>query len=181
MLYNCTTFIDESLREQANSVDEMSLAVKQLIEDLTDKSAAEQISMLGHLVHYLRVLQRLDEAESYAHDSLKLCQAEKMKRPEIAARLRLATIWQWQGDYVNADKMFVEVIDNCTQSKELVSYLDFAHQHYAKSLFEQKQYTKALEHFEAAKRIRLQKNDQALIQSTEYAIEVCKKMLGIMP
>jgi hypothetical protein len=62
----------------------------------------------------------------------------------------------------------------CETRLEFSDYLDFALQHYSKSLFDQDNYTEAERLFVHALQLRLAKGDDSLIASTRLALEVTR-------
>ena len=57
--------------------------------------------------------------------------------------------------------------------------MDFAYQHAGKNKFDQGKYTEALNLFQKALEIRFIKNDRELIDSTQLALKITRKKLGI--
>jgi len=93
---------------------------------------------------------------------------------------RLPHICQWKKAFNLSNSLFDEVIHECTENSQAKSYLDFAYQHSGKNYFDQQQYTKALEHFNMALKIRIEKgSSKDQIDSTELAIRRTKELLEI--
>ena len=67
------------------------------------------------------------------------------------------------------------------ENENCLNYLDFAFQHYAKSLFDQGKYTQALNHFNKELIIRKQNTNLELINSTNFAIKKTRKFIHMKP
>ena len=124
--------------------------------------------MLGDLEWALECLQT----------ALALAEQTRDKNAFVANRLRLANVYQWQRRFEEADSIFLDAIALCRDDPDLSDYLDFAYQHYGKSLFDQGRFAEAEQAFLEALILRQAKGDDTLLQSTHYALEVTRSWLG---
>lgn len=174
--------IDLTLRERAEDSASMKQGVKFLkdkLEDETDDFAnATLLSMVGT---YQRILIELSESEDSFNKAIEKYKSAGKKAHALGAKLRLAITYQWKKDFVEADKIFMETISKLenTEEPKLQHYLNFAHQHYAKSLFEQRRNEVALENFVAALELRLAAGDMKLIEETQNCIGKTKEVISI--
>lgn len=73
--------------------------------------------------------------------------------------------------------MLNDIIKQCQNNETIQFYLHFAYQHMGKLNFDQLKYKSALEFFELANEIRKNLNDQGLIKSTQFAIDITKEKI----
>jgi tetratricopeptide (TPR) repeat protein len=179
--FNMEYSIDLSLREKAQDEGAMRQGVKflkeKLSEETDDFSAATLLSMIGT---YQRILIELSESEDAFKEAIEKYKKSGKKAHALGAKLRLAVTYQWKKGFVEADKIFVETIVKLenTEETKLQHYLDFAHQHYGKSLFEQYRNEVALDNFVAALELRLAFGDMKLIEDTQNCIVKTKEAIA---
>jgi tetratricopeptide (TPR) repeat protein len=149
---------DADLRDVPNSPDGMVMAVAYLAEQLGQVAQTPQVEarMLGRMAVFCRMLGRLEEAEGYAGRALALCKEAGDDSCELANSIRLAHVLQWQGRFEEADALFLDTLAR-SHEPSLSRYRSFAHQHYGKSLYDQRRYHEAAEHFQAALDLRDQR------------------------
>lgn len=131
---------------------------------------------MGELGHYLETLDELSEAERYLLSALDLIKSESLsQRLELQQQIRLAKVYQHQKRFEESDLLYAELIRKCGSSEQGSYFLPFALQHAGKSLFDQRRFSEALEHFEKALKIRLaMQAPEDQIESTKLAIEATK-------
>ncbi len=172
--YNLSTHFDPTtLRDIPDDPAAMEGAIRYLEERLPiieTFSIAQQITTLSRLGAYCRILGRLDEAQTYLEKAVAISQQENYPTTTLINRIRLAHVHQWQRRFDLSDPIFQDCIALCETGPALQPYLDFAYQHYGKSLFDQARYQEAVSFFQKALDIRLQKGDEELISSTQLAI-----------
>jgi tetratricopeptide (TPR) repeat protein len=123
------------------------------------------------------MLRRLGGAEGYAERALALCKEAGDDGCELANSIRLAHVFQWQGRFEEADALFLRVLAPCEQEPSLSRYRSFAHQHYDKSLYDQRRYREAAEHFQSALDLREQQGDEELIASMRLVLERARVLM----
>ncbi|MEW6711863.1 MAG: hypothetical protein AB1403_18720 [Candidatus Riflebacteria bacterium] len=96
----------------------------------------------------------------------------------LTSEIRLAQIYQLSGNLQTALELLTAAENVCLKNAEAASMLDFVLQHKGKVYYDQKDYSKAVQCFEIALKLRVQKNNSELLESSVQAIEVCKKRLN---
>lgn len=174
-----TYHFDSNLRDIPNNPDDMKAQVDALESQLASTDAAEdQLSILGTIGVYARMLDDLTKAEHTLLAALTIAQRTNNRSSYVANSLRLANVLQWQTRFTEADAIFTSIINLCRTDSNLAHYLDFAYQHYGKSLFDQQRYAEAERAFNSALMLRQGKDDQSLIDSTQFALETTRSWLG---
>lgn len=170
--FDVSYHIGEDLRDIPNNATQMRHALSWLCSQLEEETDRDrQITLLGLMGSYARMLQQLSTARRYISEAIEQAQSIRDSRLETINRIRLAHICHWQEHYAESEALFEEVIVSCQRSAELSEYLDFAYQHAGKCKYDQQQYEAALVYFEKARSLRIEKADPSLIHSTQYAIE----------
>lgn len=179
--FNISTHFGEDLRDYPDDPEEMARAVSYLQEQLRHKGleAGERAKLLGTLGVLCRTLMRLPESVGYLEEAAALCARLENGRGEVANLLRLAHAYQWLRDFGRSDSIFAEVLARCEREAGLADYVDFAYQHYGKSLFDQDRHEEALAMFSRALALRLEKGDEELVASSRLAVESTQKLLGV--
>lgn len=178
--YDMSTTYNDLLRDVPVHPEEMEKGVAFLKEKLDlSNSEKERAKLLNLIGIYLRILGKLEEAELMLADAHTLYL--NLKEPVLAegVSLRMAIVYQYMGDFNKSDAVFTRIIKEVeqNQNRNLAGFHDFALQHYAKSLFEQKRYQKALDLLLRVHSMRLLKGDMNLIESTEIAIQKTREMM----
>lgn len=178
--YNLQYHFDSDLRDVPDAPEEMRAHVDLMLAQYAagGLESNEQLRILGTLGVCLRMLGDLDKAAEILLVALTLAKAEGNRNSYLANSLRLAHVYQWQRRFVEADSIFTSSIALCRNSPELHDYLDFALQHYGKSLFDQGRFYEAESMFKEALILREAKGDDALISSTRFALETTSSWLG---
>lgn len=178
--YDMTTQFNKDLRDIPNNIEDMKKGIaflKEKSEQASDELS--QAKLYNLIAVYLRIVENYEESEVYfskAHTIFtKLNETVLLE----GVNLRLAILYQQMGDYNKSDSIFTRIIKEIEQknNKSLEGYHDFVLQHYAKSLFDQKRYQKALDLLLRVHGMRILKGDVNLIQSTEYALQRTREML----
>ena len=170
--FDVSVFFDENLREVPNNPHEMALALKHLITEFErlEPKGEERIKQLGQIGSYARILKQFEIAEAAINEALNLCKSNGDAPREVVNLIRLAHIYQWQGQYSESNRLFSLLLERTRSELEAFYLEDFVLQHTGKNYFEQQRYAEALELFERALEIRVAKGDESLIESTEVAI-----------
>ena len=133
------------------------------------------VQVLGKTAAYMKMLRELDEALKLIETSLSLIEQYDLgPKSFVVQSLRWADILRYRGEFGQAEQVCDDVLEMCEKLESVSFYKDFAFQHLGKLKFDLGQYDIALEYFEKALALRKSKADQALIQSTEFAINVTK-------
>ena len=168
----CT--FDQNLREFPCDPALFRECVNELQELLESSSDPQkQVSLLGEIgVHY-RILNNLQDAENSILKALKIIENYKLGiKLEIQQKIRLAHVIQWKKNFEKSDKMYLEIIATCRSNIEAAMYLDFALQHAGKNFFDQNRFVEALNVFNEALGLRLQRQaSKEQIESTALAIK----------
>jgi tetratricopeptide (TPR) repeat protein len=113
-----------------------------------------------------RILGDLDKALEDGTNALTLAEATGELRRIAIAQARLAHVYQWRGEYAEADRLFT-----LANSTELPDRLRATmHQHAGKCAYDQGRYIEACNHFERALELR-KEEDPDLIAHTELALD----------
>jgi tetratricopeptide (TPR) repeat protein len=174
--YNISYSFDQDLRDVPEAPGDMARAVDFLQAQLAsgEMSERDQARLLGQKGVLCRMLLRLEEAEEYCERAVAICRQLGDARCEFVNSIRLAHVYQWQGRFNESDSLFLWTLELCERGPDLAGYLDFACQHYGKSLFDQGQYAQAIEMFERALEIREKKGDAALVESSRIALQTAR-------
>jgi len=175
-----STINEDDLRDYAVSVEDHKKALELLKENLNTDDIKIKIQILGQLGTFSRRINLLEDAKRYFSEAIELVNEHQLdRRFLIANSLRLAHTFHWDEDYKNAHTIFSEIILICQSKEEFYIYLDFAYQHFGKCLFDEKNYSTALNYFQMAMEIREEKGDQSLIDSTLIAINTTEEKLSL--
>ena len=172
--FNLEAFINDDLHGVYKYPDQAILYAKHLENRLkVIDDDIERAKILGNLgVTYLH-LRELEKAKENVEKSLNIAEMYGLSTNfKIQQSIRLANVFQWSLEFEKADNLFLDTIEQSRASNS--DYLDFALQHYGKSLFDQKKYDEALTVFNEALDIRTDKRIGTLIASTKLAISKTK-------
>ena len=174
--YNTKYHFDANLRDVPDAPEEMAAAAEALLaagksRGLSPEERARTLSLAGT---YLRTLMRLDEARSCLEEARDLFEETNRNKPALVTALRLAHVYQWQGQFTLADSIYRECIIRCQTDPALSEYTDFAHQHYGKSLFDQGRYKEAEAQFSQALALREAKGNVELEESSRSALDTAR-------
>ena len=167
---------DADLRDVPNAPVEMRQETERMKAELSSDSisAYERLRLLGHLGVYLRMLGDLQSAEEWLTEAIALSEEVDRRMSALANRLRLAHVYQWQRRFDLSDALFKQAVAVCSGTPEFADYLDFACQHFGKSLFDQGRYREAEGLFKKALHIREAKGDKDLIESSRLSLDVTR-------
>ena len=168
---------DKNLREYPCNAQDMRKALTWIIERLEANSFEphQHIRMAGLAGSLARILRDFKTAHQNLEQALRLAQIANEKKSVTANELRLAHLYQWERQFGTSTAMFDKIIKNCETDVELEAYLDFAYQHAGKNAFDQGHYEQAETFFKKALRIRSQRGNADLIESTELALQAVRK------
>lgn len=182
--YNVNYTFDDNLREVPVAPQEMQCAIFALeTQVFAEQDLYERMKLYGLLGTYCRIMGHLSQAETHIYLALTAANALRDKSAQIVNLLRLAHVYQWQGRYATADRLFEQIIFVCEIAKDnlptspIGAYLDFAYQHMGKSKFDQGDYARAAKFFQRALNIRKEKGDPDLIASSTLARDTARRRL----
>ncbi|WP_245849971.1 tetratricopeptide repeat protein [Shouchella clausii] len=177
--FNLDFYFDENLREVPLSKAEMMKGIEFLKKQIpifqNDKNEIAKI--YGLMGVYLRIVKELEESKKYLRLAIQTYESTSNDNSLFVNKLRLAHTYQWQKDFHTSNQMFKKLMEEAEICDERRGILDFVYQHYAKNLFDQENYDLAISYFHKALNLRIQKGQKDLIESTEYAIHICKGKL----
>ncbi len=179
--FNMEFSMDSILRERADDSVQMRKGVSFLKEKLEEeKDELKLASILSLIGGFERILIELSESEKTYHLALEKYKEAGRKALGLGVKLRLAVTHQWKKEFDKADNIFLGAISRLekTEAPKLQHYLNFAYQHYGKSLFEQERFGVALDNFVLALELRLAQGDLKLINDTQDCIEKTKEALS---
>lgn len=173
--YNTSFHINDDLRDVPDDPEDMARAIAFLDDRLRiEQSDAERRSLFGLIGVLSRMTGDLDRAESALQSALRLAIDEHDRAAIVQSQIRLAHVFQWQQRFVEADTLYVATIEMCSSDDALGHYLDFALQHYGKSLFDQRSYEAASRAFEKALHLRCASGNNELIASSRQALDAAR-------
>lgn len=180
MKFDLPTFhFDLDLREIPDDIDKWKTSAVLLQEtmDLTD-SSTEYLLLLEHLGFVLRVLGRLEEAETKLKEAVDLSSDHPNPWKLVQNMMRLAHVYQWQKKFKEADRIFNEIKKLMKSTQQPDGIKGSFHQHYGKLLFDQQKYKEAQEQFSKALEIREGiKAPQDQIASSRFALDQTLKRM----
>ena len=156
---------------QASNPDVFHRHVESNLKKITTEP--RNIKLLGETAGHLKILGRLDESDALFAEVDSLLSKDQIKE-NLVNFLRWSDTKRYAGDFKSAREMLDDCEEMIRKNSPLASYEDFHLQHLGKLYFDLREYAKALECFEKALRLRLQKNQNDLIESTEFAIQQTK-------
>ncbi|WP_160645308.1 tetratricopeptide repeat protein [Chengkuizengella marina] len=168
----------DSLREYPENREQMLKGIQYLKDKLDlEENIIDQAKLLGNIGAFLRIVNNLKEAEHYLLKAIKCCKQENNHLGLFINQLRISHVYHWKQNYAKANQMFCELVKMVENEPKYINYKDFVYQHYGKCLFDQKRLDEALIYFLEALRIRKDKKENLLIESSEKAIEKCKEKM----
>lgn len=127
----------------------------------------------------MKMIRDLDQAMELIETSLSLIEQYDLgAEPFVVHSLRWADILRYRGEFGEAEQIFEDVLEMCEKLQSVSIYKDFVFQDLGKLNFDLEEYDLAQEYFEKALALRRTKSDQALVESTEFAMNVTKARLA---
>lgn len=143
------------------------------------RSAPDEIAEFrarGELVGLLRGVGDLDDALAEGRRAVDRADISGTAPQQHLARLRLAHVHQWRGDFAESNIAFTELLHAADQFGPVIEA--FIHQHAGENSFDQGHYSDAHGHFVRALAIRREfelPDDQ--IASSQLAVDVAQRRL----
>ncbi len=119
------------------------------------RTAPDDIAELlarGELVVFLRALGDLDDALAEAQRAVDRSELAGTAAQQHTARVRLAHVHQWRGEFAQSNLEFTELLNAAGQFGPVIEA--FTHQHAGLNDFDQGHYADARDHFAHALAIR---------------------------
>lgn len=167
--YDLNFYFDDNLQEVANNPSDMELYVReQKLALNTAQDPVLRVKLLGEIGVYLRILRQLSEAQDYLLKSLEIIARHQMdSQLKIGQQLRLAHVYQWQGQFELSNSIFEDLIQ-ISKTTDLGYLHDFIWQHAGKNYFDQLSWQKAHDCFQRA--LKLRELRQAPLEQIESSL-----------
>ena len=146
-------FDPETLHEQFDDPDQVRARVEQLRAEIRD--AADPIDELrarGEHIGLLRGLGDLDDALAEARRAVERADIAGNGAQQHMARLRLAHVQQWRGDFAESNMIFTELQSVADRFGPIIEAV--THQHAGMNDYDQRHWADARIHFSRALAIR---------------------------
>lgn len=143
----------ETLREIYADPDAVRARIVELREEI--RTAPDEVGELlarGELVARLRALGELDDALDQGRRAADRAELAGAPPQQHLARMRLADVHQWRGEFAESNLLFTELLNAGTQFGPVIEA--FTHQHAGKNDYDQGHYADARDHFARALEIR---------------------------
>ncbi len=172
--------IGNNLREVPDDWEEFEKGIisleKKLANANTNLEKAKYLSKLGTLN---RIIGNLEISFTQLTDAQLIIRNLDNEKLYVVNEIRLATTLQFQGEFETAEKIHATLEHQIHSNDRHHDLLDFIHQHKGKNYYEWGKLALALTEFEKALSIRKIKGDEALIHSTEMAIQKMRALMDI--
>lgn len=171
--FDLTYSFDKNLREVLNCRADAESACRELQSAIeSDTDIDSKARLLAKLGVYIRMLGGVEESARYLSESLQLLEHNGAPLVRlIAARLRLAHVFQWQQCFPECNQLFISCIEESKTLNDQGEMLSFALQHQGKNLFDQKEYDAALKCFYDSMMIRVRLGKHDLADSSRLALD----------
>ncbi|MGH8961176.1 MAG: hypothetical protein ACRDWT_08205 [Jatrophihabitantaceae bacterium] len=143
----------ETLREVYTDPDAVRARIVALREEV--RTAPDEVGELlarGELVVRLRGLGELDDALDEGRRAADRAELAGTPPQQHLARMRLADVHQWRGEFAESNLLFTELLNAGAQFGPVIEA--FTHQHAGKNDYDQGHYADARDHFARALGIR---------------------------
>ena len=143
----------ETLREVYPDPAVASARVEELRNEI--REAPDEIAELiarADLVVLLRGVGELDEALNEANAAVDRAEVAGTPAQQHTARVRLAHVHQWRGEFAESNMLFTELLPAAPQFGPVIGA--FTHQHAGKNDYDQGHWADARDHFARALAIR---------------------------
>lgn len=167
---------NDCLREKCSNEDLLKEIIRKFkieIDALTEVSITDKTFLYGNIGNLYRIAGKQYMAIESLQKAIRLG-----GNKQINNVIRLGEALKYDGQHEKALIKFDEAIKLST-SHSSSALLDFAFQHKGKCLLEMGQLSSALDYFQKAMKIRMEKGDQSLIDSTQKAIDFTRLHGGV--
>jgi len=174
--HNVTARVDSNLRDVAVAPDEMRSAVAQAREQLAEEvDPRKRIVLLGRIGVYSRILCDLAAAQAALSEAVEVERTLGDPELETVNSIRLAHSFHWSADFARANALLESALERCRQDPRLHKWTDLAFQHRGKCQLDEGRVHEAIQSFEEALQLRLDKGDEELIESTRGALALARR------
>ena len=147
------SFDPETLREVYADPAAVRARVQQVRAEVRDAlDPIDEMRARGELVDFLRGLGELDDALDEARRAVDRADIGGNGAQQHMARLRLAHVQQWRGDFAESNMIFTELLGVAGQFGPVIEA--FTYQHAGENDYDQAHWADARDHFERALAIR---------------------------
>ncbi len=171
---------EEHLRERTESPPDVREYIQRGLFILENNSLPknEVYVMRGMIGNLSRIVGDTDQAVHMLTQNVQSAIDVNDRQQEIVSRIRLGEAQKYAGAFGDAMKEFQRA--NKMIDRYSIEHLrDFVYQHMGKLFLEQGDYKKALDLFQKAYAIRLEKGETELLSSTEEACTYARKKLEV--
>lgn len=179
---NGTVYFDENnyLRETASDLPLLVKSVEALERLLSEADVSERYAISGALGNLYRIYgnddaAQLAKAKRYLADCLAYATDQEDAIREMVTLIRMGEVLKYGGEYKEALTLFHKALSLC-RSGDFLVYQDFTLQHIGKCYLEMHEFECAEKNLQEALDLRRKKGDEALIDSTEKALELVSKL-----
>lgn len=143
----------ETLHEIYDDPDAVRARVQQLRAEVRDAlDEIDELRARGELVDYARGLRELDSALDEARTAVERADRVGNHAQQHMARLRLAHVRQWRGEFADSNLIFTELLSVAGEFGPIIEA--FTHHHAGNNDYDQGHWADAREHFARALAIR---------------------------
>jgi tetratricopeptide (TPR) repeat protein len=143
----------DTLREVYPDPDAVRARVQQLRAEVRDAlDSIDELRARGELVDYLRGIVELDDALDEARRAVDRADMVGNAAQQHIARLRLATVQQWRGDFADSTMIFTELLGVAGQFGPVIEA--FTYDHAGRNDYDQGHWSDARDHFAQALALR---------------------------
>lgn len=143
----------ETLRESYADPAAARGRVQQLRAEVRDAlDVIDELRARGELVEHLRVLRELDDALTEARRAVERADIAGNGAQQHMARLRLAQVQQWRGDFADSNMIFTELLGAAGQFGPVIEA--FTHHAAGTNDYDQGHFADARGHFQRALDLR---------------------------
>jgi len=179
--YKLSFEFDPQLRALPHSKQDMELYAAILVAQarlqLDEDDQSKVVSMLGQAGAFQSMLGNIELAETYLSSALEYADTFDCNEGVVVQQwLRLGDVLRLQGDFEEATEAFEGAIKAISENQSLKGFENFALQHFAKVFFDQKNFSKAGELFQAALNLRREEQKADLVASSEYGLKRCLEL-----
>ncbi len=175
-------YFDESdyLRERTSDM-RLLLQYITLLEQLYVRVDSDEQYIIASTVGYMYRVAGADDsiqlpkAEQYFIECLTYAIKRKDVAKEITTLIRLGEVYKYEDKYDEACTLFQEAITRCVTENN-PKQLDFAHQHLGKCFIEMGKFAHAKFQLQTALKLRQEKGNESLINSTTKALHLLAKI-----
>jgi tetratricopeptide (TPR) repeat protein len=170
------TIDPETLREVFDDPEQARGRVQQLRAEVRDAlDEIDELRARGELVAALRVLGELDDALAEGQRAVDRADMVGNGAQQHTARLRLAHVQQWRGNFAESNMIYTELLGVAAQFGPVIEA--FTHQHAGKNDYDQGHWADARDHFARALELRTQL-ELPEAESSRLALAAAVRHLG---